>query len=109
MRWSGGENLASQESWGMGGVRGDPTGGIPQAPAVRLFQTTETTPAGGGISAAGHPWNRRRLWPSRETAAGDFLASYLQGIGRGGTRERVNLPASETGGTGPSGPNADGP
>ena len=75
--WSGGEQLACQESRGMGGVRGDPSGGILQAPAVHLCQTTEVAPAGVVIHVAGHLWHRRRLRSSKESAVGDFTAGSL--------------------------------
>ena len=61
----------------MGGVRGDPSGGILQAPEVRLFRNAEVTPSGVRILSAGHPWHRRRLWPVRESDVGDFLSGYL--------------------------------
>ena len=61
----GGEELTSRECCEMGRFRVDPNRGFPSAPAVHLFRTAEYTPAGVGIRAAGHPWHRRRLDPSR--------------------------------------------
>ena len=56
----GGEELAGRESRGMSGVRGNPSGGILQAPAVCLCRTAEVTLAGVGIPAADHPLHRIR-------------------------------------------------
>ena len=78
--------MAGWESSGMGGVRGDPRGGFLQAPAVRLCQNEEVTPAGVGLCAVGHPWHRRRLWSGREGAVGDFLAGALLRDRGGSTR-----------------------
>ena len=47
----------------MGTVSEDTSGGIPQAPAVRLRRTAEITPTLVGICTAGHPQHRRRLRP----------------------------------------------
>ena len=52
----------------------NPSGDIPQAPAVSLHQTVEVTPKGVGICAAGHPRHQRRLCPVRRDAAENFLA-----------------------------------
>ena len=101
--------MAGRESRGMGGVRGDPSGGFLQAPTVRLCWNGEVTTAGVGICAAGHPWNRQRLQHSRESAAGYFLAGNIRGTKGGSTGARGHPPASETGGTGPSRTNTDGP
>ena len=81
----------------MGGVREDPSGGSPQAPAVFLSWTAEVTPPGVGIHASGHPWYRRQLWTGGGGATGDFLAGPFPGTGRGDTRERGPLPYSVSG------------
>ena len=49
------EDLAGQEIRGMGGVRGDPRGVFPQAPAVHLCRTAGVTTAGVDICEADHP------------------------------------------------------
>ena len=61
----GGEDLAIRESRGIGGFRGDPSAGFPQAPEFCLCWTAEVAPAGVGIRTEGHPWHRRRLRPGR--------------------------------------------
>ena len=74
-----------------------------------FFNQEYATPTGVGICVAGQPWHRRRLHHGRESAMEDFLSGSLWGIRRVSTRERGHLPASETGGTGPSRPKTDGP
>ena len=73
--------------------------------AVRLRWTAEVTQTGVVNCAAGHPQHRRRLWPGVVGSAGNLLADPLPGPGRGSTRERGHLPAGETVGTVPTGPN----
>ena len=50
---------------------------FPQAPAFHICLTAEVTPEGVEICAADYSGHRRRLWPSREGAAGDFLAGAI--------------------------------
>ena len=101
--------MLGRQNHGVGGVRGDPCRGFPQAPAVCIGSTAEVTPAGVDIRAVGYPGHRRRLRPGGEGAEGDLRAGIVRGTGWRRTRDRVHLPASQTGGIGPSWPNPDGP
>ena len=101
--------MAGRESHGMDGFGGDPCRGFPQAPAVRIHRNVEVTPAEVGICAAGYPRHRRQLWPSKEGAVGDFRSGFIQSTGGGNTEARGYLPASKTGGIGPSRSNYERP
>ena len=93
----------------MGRVREDPSGGILQAPAVRLRWTAEVTPTGVVICVTFYPRHLRRFWPGGGGAAEEFLVGPFPGPWEGGTRERLHPPTGEIGGTGPTETDKDGP
>ena len=58
-------------------------GGFPQAPVVRLRRTSEVTPIGVGIHAAGHPQHRDAFGPVEQALRYAFILALFQGLVEG--------------------------
>ena len=81
----------------MGRICGDPIGSISQSPAVRLFQTTEVTPSGVGISAAVTPGIGDAFGPVEKALRETFLPALFEVLVEGALERGVTrLPVKHT-------------